>query len=308
MFDLQNSPATRNATSLQGLASGPWPSGAQDGPTTDLFGQVPARANLSARQAKDLGFLTSGTYGRHGTTLLPSANLRSFLASKLQAVTDMLGSTLFKLTWKQQATPLGRSFSLLRASVRRTDDTGFSSWATPTSNNGTGAGTSGRQGGMNLQTQVKLSTWQTPTCPSRTADGHQAGNNRYVTSVVDALAPWSTPRANKRGFPDSHGSDERPADIGLMPIGYRARAESGGPLNPEHSRWLMGLPAEWTSCAPLETRSALKSPKRSSGRSSKVGAGDTATEGHNARLTGGRAFSPVRVEAIVMHDIGDSDA
>jgi hypothetical protein len=273
----------------------------------DLFGQVPARANLSARQAKDLGLLTSSTCGLHGTTSLPSANLRSFLASKLQAVTATLGSTLFKLTWKQQATPLGRSFSLLRASVRRTDGTGFSSWATPTSNNGTGDGTSGRQGGMNLQTMAKLSTWptpcsqdgpnggpaqgedrlpgaaalcgwQTPTCPSRTADGHQAGKNRYVTSVVDALAPWSTPRANKRGFPDSHGSDERPADIGLMPIGYRARAESGGPLNPEHSRWLMGLPVEWTSCAPLETRSALKSPKRSLGRSS--------IEGHNMKVTG----------------------
>ena len=286
------SQATRNAISSPGSECGHSHSDALDGQTIDLFGPAPAHANLSARQAKDLHLLTSGTYGQHGTTSLPSANLRSFLASRLQAMTATLGSTLFKLTWKQQATPLGRSFSLLRASVRRTDGTGFSSWATPTSNNGTGAGTSGRQGGMNLQTMAKLSTWptpcsqdgpngwpaqgedrlpgaaalcgwQTPTCPSRTADGHQAGNNRYVTSVTHALAPWSTPRANKRGFPDSHGSDERPADIGLMPIGYRARAESGGQLSPEHSRWLMGLPAEWTSCAPLVTRSALKSPKRS---------------------------------------------
>lgn len=245
MFCPQNLPATHSAISSPGSGFGLWRSDAPDGPTTDLFGQVPARANLSARQAKEVGLMTSGTFGPHGTTSLPSENLRKFLASRLQPLTATLGSTLFKLTWKQQATPSGRLFSLLRASVRRTGDTEFSSW-------------------------------QTPTCPSRTADGHQAGNNRYVTSVVDALAPWITPRANKRGFPDSHGSDERPADIGLMPIGYRARAESGGPLNPEHSRWLMGLPAEWTSCAPLETRSALKSPKRSSGRTSKVGAGRTA--------------------------------
>jgi hypothetical protein len=266
MFDQMTLLDTPNAISSRGLASGRWLSGEPDGQMIDLFGQVPARASHSARQAKDLRLMTSGTFGQRGTTSLASANLRQCLANKLQAVTATLGSTLFKLTWKQQATPLGRSFSLLRASVRRTDDTGFSSWPTPTSNNGTGAGTSGREGGLNLQSAAQLATWQTPTCPSRTADGHQAGNNRYVTSVVDALAPWSTPRANKRGFPDSHGSDERPADIGQMPIGYRAKAESGGPLNPEHSRWLMGLPAEWTNCAPLETRSALKSPKRLSGR------------------------------------------
>lgn len=280
MFYPQTSPDTHNAISSPGLASGLWRSDAQDGPTIDLFGQVPARANLSARQAKGVRLLTSGTFGPHGTTSLGSENLRSFLASKLQPLTDTLGSTLFKLTWKQQATPSGRLFSLLRASVRRTDDIGFSSWPTPCSQDGPNGGPA--QGEDRLPGAAVLCGWQTPTCPSRTADGHQAGNNRYVTSVVTALAPWSTPRANKRGFPDSHGSDERPADIGLMPIGYRARAESGGPLNPEHSRWLMGLPAEWTSCAPLETRSALKSPKRSSGRTSKVGASDTATLGHNA--------------------------
>ena len=257
---------TRNAISSPGSECGHSHSDALDGQTIDLFGPAPAHANLSARQAKDLHLLTSGTYGQHGTTSLPSANLRSFLASRLQAMTATLGSTLFKLTWKQQATPLGRSFSLLRASVRRTDGTGFSSWATPCSQDGPNGGPA--QGEDRLPLPAALCGWQTPTCPSRTADGHQAGNNRYVTSVTHALAPWITPRANKRGFPDSHGSDERPADIGLMPIGYRARAESGGPLSPEHSRWLMGLPAEWTSCAPLETRSSLKSPKRSSVRTS----------------------------------------
>jgi len=285
MFCPQNSPATHSAISSPESGFGLWRSDAPDGQTTDLFGQVPARANLSARQAKELRLMTSGTCGPHGTTSLPSENLRKFLASRLQPLTATLGSTLFKLTWKQQATPSGRLFSLLRASVRRTGDTEFSSWPTPTTRDYKDGDA---QSCANVPTNgllgrvATLCAWQTPTCPSRTADGHQAGNNRYVTSVVDALAPWSTPRANKRGFPGSHGSDERPADIGLMPIGYRARAESGGPLNPEHSRWLMGLPAEWTSCAPLETRSALKSPKRSSGRTSKVGAGRTATLWHNA--------------------------
>lgn len=107
MFCPQTSPDTHNAISSPGSGFGLWRSDAPDGPTIDLFGQVPARANLSARQAKEVRLMTSGTFGPHGTTSLPSENLRWFLASRLQPLTDTLGSTLFKLTWKQQAYAFG---------------------------------------------------------------------------------------------------------------------------------------------------------------------------------------------------------
>lgn len=72
-----------SAISSQALAFGPMPSGLPDGATTDLFGLVPVRANLSARQAKELGLMTSGTFGPTGTTSSKSAGLQQFLGSKL---------------------------------------------------------------------------------------------------------------------------------------------------------------------------------------------------------------------------------
>ena len=66
MFTQATYTASPSAISSQALESGPTPFGSQAGQMIDLFGQVPVRANLSARQAKDLGLMTSGTFGQFG--------------------------------------------------------------------------------------------------------------------------------------------------------------------------------------------------------------------------------------------------
>lgn len=136
-----------SATSSPGSADGRLPCVAQDGPTVARHGQHHAPASLSARQAKGLGLLTSGTYGPPHIGLSASAALSWCLASNLAALTRATGSTLYKLTWKPWAMPSGRLRFRLRASARRTSETELIGWLTPIASNGRGAGNFNRQGG-----------------------------------------------------------------------------------------------------------------------------------------------------------------
>ena len=132
MLDQATLPDSRNAISSPASGFGLTRCDVQDGATAALFGRALAPANLSARQARGMGLLTSGIYGRRGFTSLRSANLASSLGSKLSAQFPKAGSTLFTMTWKHAATPSGRSVFRLVASGRNTAATGFGSWPTPT--------------------------------------------------------------------------------------------------------------------------------------------------------------------------------
>jgi len=326
-------------------------------------GAAPVRANLSARQAKVKGLMTSGTYGPPGTGSSNSVDLVSSLVNRLRAKTALLGSTLYKLTWKDWITPGGGSISALRGSVRRTSGKDSSSsrkgwatpqardfkgannsplthntrplneqvklagwptpcqqdgpkggpsqgtdrlpgavtlsgWPTPNATDSTGAGTQGRQGGMNLQTAaIHLAGWPTPMAgnPGKPGQYNPAGNTDSSRKTV-ALAGWGTPAASdgnggKRPHPDTTMTGIHPSGrkvniwlasqchigfintaparltvLGLTLIGLDAGMESGGQLNPEHSRWLMGLPKEWDSCGVTAMQSLRRSRKRSSKR------------------------------------------
>lgn len=192
---------------------------------TAASGQEVAPANLSARQAKEAGLLTSGTYGPRSTISSKSTTLQRFLENKLRRKTDLLGSTLYRLTWSRRTTPLGRVIFALRASAHRTSG-----------NDCIGP----------------LSGWNTPSTRDYKGGYHggRIRNGKVSTDTLDVtaqLVSWPN------GTRESEDTVVRLTDSGERLTGLPEETASGGPLNPEHSRWLMGLPAVWCVCAPTET-------------------------------------------------------
>lgn len=285
-------------------AAGPTPLALPAG-ATGRSGPGPVPASLSPRQAKEAGSLTSGTYGPPGTISSASAALQSSLASRLAARTATLGSTLFKLTWKVWVTPAGRSFSLLRASARPTDGTGYGSWPSPTTTDGERRGqvsTTPKNVTLNHAAAMAAwpsphaadaskgtdwtalpnergtdlgttASWATPAARDWRSDRSQTTNEElYGTKGMPLarqvlFAHWGTPTAQDADHASFSPSEQKRDPMilrnqvylsGPPPNGSGILTASGGLLNPDHSRFLMGFSRAWLSCAPSAMPSSRK--------------------------------------------------
>jgi hypothetical protein len=130
--------------------------------------------------------------------------------------------------------------------------------------------------------------WPTPMAGTPAQKGNnEAGNTDSSRKTVD-LAGWPTTSGQndrtgvaENGVPGSREDGSKiqvrlqdtailadgPARLtvhGEVLTGSSAGMPSGGRLNPEHSFWLMAIPAEWASYAPPATRSTPKTRATSS--------------------------------------------
>jgi DNA (cytosine-5)-methyltransferase 1 len=145
--------------------------------------------------------------------LIRERDLQSSLVSRLQARTQTLGSTLFKLTWKPWVMPSGRVLSRLRASVLRTSETGLLRGRRRRSADGeknvrTLEGSLreiARKGSpQDLSMAACLTGWPTPTArdhfpahsPEYIAAKKEQGHGMANLNDLVQLASWPTPQTS----------------------------------------------------------------------------------------------------------------
>jgi hypothetical protein len=214
-------------TSSPESADGPSRSGLPDGTTIDLFGQVRVHVSPLALAGSVKGLTTPDNVGPNGSASSASAALQRSLESRLRALP--FGSTECVLTWRPKATPLRRPYCQLVPSMPLTDEIASGLWPTPNVAMATGGQTS--------------------------RSGARKGE-LLIGGLARSLAPqlWPTPTA----ITDSGGA-------ALCKWGG-TRSRVNGALDPAFPCWLMGYKPEHLSCAPTETQSSRKSPRRSSVR------------------------------------------
>lgn len=289
MSTLTTSEATRSATFSPASVPGPTRSGLPDGQMIDLFGHALVPASPSLRRGTGKVLQTSAICGHISSASSASAALQSYLVSRLKQRFNTDGSILFRLTWKEKVTPSGLSVSLLRARARRISDKDYGSWPTPTTRDykdtgGLNKSMVRKDGKLRKDTVPRiadLAGWPTSTSTdARRGEKYHIFAPNMTMNMASQLAAWPTASATdgqRAGTGITAGmtgvsltqmakmaGPARLTACGQMLTGSSAETESGGQLNPAHSRWLMGLPPEWDDCAPMATRSMRRQRQPSS--------------------------------------------
>lgn len=137
-------------------------------------------------------------------------------------------------------------------------------WPTTTATDAVKQGNvSPRPGMMGLSETAPLAGWLTAQAGTPAQNGNNAAGNTDSSRRTVALLTSGT--AEDRNLQTTTGHQPcRLTTSGEMLTGCSAGMESGGQLNPEHSRWLMGYPAAWGCCGDMAMQSVRQRRRRSS--------------------------------------------
>ncbi len=253
-----------------------------DGRTIAPCGPGHVPANRSRKRAPGAAQKTLDIFGPNSAASSTSGDLQWSLENRLRA--RPFGSTLCSLTWRRFATPSGRPFCRLLASVRRTKETASGLLPTPTraqygtANNGNphdGRTEYRTKGKPSLSTMARTGLWPTPTAGDAEASGSRntpSSSAKPGLSLTDAVRAdggtgrlWPTPIArDSRTIAGAKSKPGQEGTEGLIRQVAKAEKATSGALNPAFVAWLMGYPPEWVSCAPSVMPSSRKSRPSSS--------------------------------------------
>ena len=190
--------------------------------------------------------------------------------SQFNRNTTQLGDLVHVTDWRKESKMTGTKIDL-------------TGWMTPTARDHKDTGTippskQDGNGGVKaayLGQTVPLCGWPTPRANDAEKRGQVADDPRNGLVMGANLSGWPTPQARdwKGGQAKRTSQPGRSSDLndyaqltgpvritphGQILTGCSAGMESGGQLNPAHSRWLMGYPPEWDDCGVTAMQSSRK--------------------------------------------------
>ena len=284
-----------NVTSSPASAFGATLCAPPDGMTPAPSGLEAAPVSRSPARARAAVSMIPATSGQTGIGSSKPLDLSQSLANRLMVRLAGRGGMLFKLTWKQAATPAGRSYYALRASALPTSDTAASGWPTPTVKAKSGGATTDpnkvlarAKGGHanDLQDFVQLAAgWSTPKAEDAESTGFSAKRVASgklpddLHSQTKLLVGWALPATRDYRTPNHATYQQRGGGAkgeqlqnqvahtipGASLNGSNALMANSGPspqprglLNPKFSAWLQAIPPEWNDLAPAGMKKPLK--------------------------------------------------